>query len=242
MCRSYDYIGSRRDGGFAELVAVPVWNLIELKPGVSMAAGAMLEPLAVALHAVKRAGPLEGRSVCVVGTGVIALAAACWARIRGAARVQVAGRNESKRALAERLGGVDYCTGVQAKESDVVIEAVGTPESLQTALALAAPEGRVVLAGNPAGDMGLTQDAYWKILRNQIHISGTWNSRYESGTPSDWTEVMDAVAGGQIPAEALITHRFDQRQLPEGLRLMREHREPYCKVMTVWNQEAGRGV
>ena len=70
-CSDYDYIGSRRDGGFAEFAAVPVWNLIELPDAVSDLPRALLEPAAVALHAVRRAGLLPGESVCVVGTGAI---------------------------------------------------------------------------------------------------------------------------------------------------------------------------
>ena len=54
-CANYDYVGSRRDGGFAEYVEVPVWNLIELDPAISYTDAAMLEPLSVALHAVKKA-------------------------------------------------------------------------------------------------------------------------------------------------------------------------------------------
>ena len=54
MCRNYNYLGSRCDGGFAEYVAVPEWNLIELPDKVSYEEAAMLEPAAVALHAVRR--------------------------------------------------------------------------------------------------------------------------------------------------------------------------------------------
>ena len=52
MCRHYSYLGSRRDGGFAEFVAVPQWNLIELPDQVSYEQAAMLEPMAVAVHAL----------------------------------------------------------------------------------------------------------------------------------------------------------------------------------------------
>ena len=54
MCRSYSYLGSRRDGGFAQYVAVPVDNLVELPETVSFEAAAMLEPMSVAVHAMKR--------------------------------------------------------------------------------------------------------------------------------------------------------------------------------------------
>ena len=54
MCRHYDYLGSRSNGGFAEYVTVPEWNIIELPEGVSYEAAAMIEPMAVAVHAMRR--------------------------------------------------------------------------------------------------------------------------------------------------------------------------------------------
>ena len=69
MCEHYDYLGSRRDGGFAEYVAVPDWNLMELPENVSFREAAMLEPLSVALHAVKRSGVKPGDTAAVIGTG-----------------------------------------------------------------------------------------------------------------------------------------------------------------------------
>ena len=68
MCEHYDYLGSRRDGGFAEYVAVPDWNLMELPENVSFREAAMLEPLSVALHAVKRSGVKPGDTAAVIGT------------------------------------------------------------------------------------------------------------------------------------------------------------------------------
>ena len=67
MCKSYNYLGSRTDGGFAEYVAVPVWNLIELPSEVSFEDAAMLEPTCVALHAVRQADMMEVRSAAVYG-------------------------------------------------------------------------------------------------------------------------------------------------------------------------------
>ena len=91
--------------------------------------------------------------------------------------------------------------------------------------------------GNPSGDIMLKQAIYWKILRKQLRMTGTWNSSYDGTNPSDWTDAVQALSGNQIDAASLITHRFNQNDLMQGLQLMKQHKEPYCKVMTLWNQE-----
>ena len=65
MCRHYSYLGSRRNGGFAEYVAVPAANLIPLPDSVSFEEAAMLEPMAVAVHAMRRVGPRVSDTVAV---------------------------------------------------------------------------------------------------------------------------------------------------------------------------------
>ncbi len=239
-CAHYDYIGSRRDGAFAEVVAAPVWNLIELPDCVSFEAGAMLEPLCVGLHAVKRAGELTGRETAVIGTGIIGIAAAFWAHVQGAAQVYVIGRGEAKRALVEHFPGLHYCSDRSEMPDlgmNVVIEAVGTAEALASAVRLAAPDGHVVLVGNPAGRMTLPQDLYWQILRKQLVLFGSWNSSYRSGKPSDWTEALETLSRGLFSAEGLVTHRIAPCQLQEAVRFMAAHQRPYCKIMMTANGE-----
>lgn len=239
MCANYDYVGSRRDGGFAQYVAVPVWNLVELPDTISIREAAMMEPLAVALHAMKLGNIHQGDDVAIVGTGMIGFAAAQWAQKLGAKTVTVIGRSETKRQLAESIPGVIYDTfDACTKEYDVVLEAVGSNSAIDKAINLVKPAGHLVLMGNPEGDIYLKQNTYWRILRKQLNVVGTWNSSYESQQPCDWTEVRDALAKHEIQASALISHTFKQDEVMEGMRLMYEHQEPYCKVMTLWNEES----
>ena len=238
MCAHYDYVGSRRDGGFAEYVAVPVWNLIPLSDAIPFTSAAMLEPLSVALHAAKIADIQKGQSVGVIGTGMIGICAAQWAKWLGADIVDVIGRNEAKRNLVEKAG-LNYIIMTEQKENcqfDVVIEAVGNPKSIDLAIQSVSPGGTLVLMGNPSGDISLSQNTYWRILRKQLLLKGTWNSSYDGKNPSDWTEVVEALEKREIKVEHLISHCFDQDNLKEGLDLMFLHKESYCKVMTVWNK------
>ena len=236
MCANYDYVGSRRDGAFAEYVAVPIWNLLPLPDEVPLEVAAMLEPLSVGLHALKKAEIKKADSVAVVGTGMIGISAAQWAKRYTDREVMVIGRNENKRHLVESTGlPYEVHAKAEGKEYNVVLEAVGTPESVDLALNMVRPGGTVVFMGNPSGDILLTQNTYWRILRKQLVVKGTWNSFYDGENKSDWTDAIEALSKGEVEVKTLISHTFPQDRLMEGLQLMREHKEPYCKIMTTWN-------
>ena len=208
----------------------------ELPENVSFREAAMLEPLSVALHAVKRSGVKPGDTAAVIGTGMIGFAAAAWAKALGAETVFVIGRGEAKRAIAEQIPGISYVTEEESKaiQADVVVEAVGTPQAVSSAVLLARPGGSIVLMGNPSGDLAMEKNVYWRILRKQLNLMGTWNSSYEKDEACDWTEALDALSKKKIPAQALITHCFPSEKLMDGLELMKNHKEPYCKVMVSW--------
>lgn len=237
MCQSYDYVGSRRDGAYAEYITVPVWNLIEFSNDIAFEVIAMMEPLAVALHAMKQAKLVKGESVAIIGTGMIGFAAAQWAQKLGAKSVTVIGRTNDKKVIADAIYGIGYITIKQiAQEYDVVLEAVGSASSIDLSINIVKPAGKVVLMGNPEGDILFSQATYWRVLRKQLQIVGTWNSSYENGIECDWTEVKDALMNKEIQAKRLISHYFRQDELDKGLCLMKDHKEPYCKVMTLWNE------
>lgn len=237
MCCNYDYIGSRRDGGYAEYVAVPIWNLIALPDDIPFVVAAMLEPLAVALHAISMGGIKLGYDVAIVGTGMIGISAGQWAYKYGASSVTIIGRNDKKRNLVEKCGlKYEVCVdSANMKEYDLVLEAVGTPESINMAINAAKPGGTVLLMGNPSDNITMPQNVYWRILRKQLVLKGTWNSVYDGTNISDWTNVISAIINNEVNVLPLISHKFHKDKLIEGLNMMYEHKEPYCKVMTIWN-------
>ncbi|MBQ3791304.1 MAG: zinc-binding dehydrogenase, partial [Lachnospiraceae bacterium] len=130
--------------------------------------------------------------------------------------------------------------------ADLVFECVGKADTYGMAIECAAPMGTVVLMGNPYGDMSLSRNTYWKILRDQLTLTGTWNSSFDitgaSGgsepsdvpglaTPDDWHYVLDRLAAGSIRPAQFITHRLPLSDLERGLQIMRDKTEDYCKVM-----------
>ena len=116
---------------------------------------------------------------------------------------------------------------------DVFFECVGKNETLIHAINSAAPAGKVMLVGNPGSDINMKKDVYWKILRNQLTVMGTWNSSFTYDVTDDWHYVMDRLAGGKIDPSPLITHRYPLQELEQGFHIMRDKTEEYIKIMAV---------
>lgn len=257
MCSNYNYLGSRCDGGFAEYVAVPVWNLIELPDGVSFAEAAMLEPASVALHAVRRLD-LEGvSSVALFGLGTIGIIIAQWLHIYGVKTVIATGHSDKHGIVMRTLTSDDYvyvdattCDVVEERDSvagssicrqimdltagvgvDAVLDCVATSGSLKDALDCVKPSGQIVVVGNPKSDVSMEKNTYWKILRKQIQLMGTWNSSFTHDNEDDWHTVLEACADGKLMLKDLITHPLGFDELHKGLDVMRNKLEYRNKVM-----------
>ena len=246
MCSNYNYLGSRCDGGFAEYVAVPVWNLIELPEGVCYQEAAMLEPASVALHAVRRLN-LEGvSSVAVLGLGTIGIIIAQWLHIYGVKTVIATGHNEKNGEVMKRVTSENYIYIEDTRDEkaldsmmqftdglgvDAVLDCVATSDSLADALACVKAGGQIVIVGNPKGDIAIDKNSYWKILRRQIHMTGTWNSSFTHSSEDDWNTVLQECAKGNLHLKELITHELLFDELHKGLEIMRGKTEYRNKIM-----------
>ena len=139
-------------GGYAQRVTVRASQALRLPPEVSLQDGALLEPLAVAQHAVALAHITPGIRVLVVGAGPIGLGVAAIARLAGA-EVTVSEPAAGRRARALGVGAtavLDPSTEDPApafRAADVIIECVGIPGMLQRCIEMARPHGRIVMVG-----------------------------------------------------------------------------------------------
>ena len=120
---------------------------------------------------------------------------------------------------------------LKERGEDVFFECTGRNEVLNWGLDSVKPDGKVVLVGNPDSDMVLKRDTYWKILRNQLHVIGTWNSSFTGEAADDWHYVMERLKMQRIAPKRLITHRLPLAGLRDGLEVMKEKKEDYCKIM-----------
>lgn len=225
-CTHYDYYGSRRDGGMQQSLLVREENLVFLPENVSFAAGAMVEPTAVCLHAVKKAEISEESNVLVLGAGTIGLLSAMWARALGAARVFVSDPDPWRMRMAEKLGFTPH----GGERVNAVIEASGAPAAITAAITHCEAQGRIVLVGHGQQDITVGHEAFVQILRRQLTLAGSWNTDRNS-VVDDWRESVAAIAEGKIDPTALITHNIPLSDAARAFAIIGDRQEPYNKII-----------
>ena len=196
-----------RAGAFAEFVAVPARVVYKLPESISFAEAAMLEAVAVAIHAVSLAEISVQSTALVVGAGTIGVLILQALRAAGCKRVFVSDVDASRLKLAKELGAADVLsadgdTVAQILQRtggvgvDVVIEAVGRDETVNAAIASVRKGGTVVLVGNisPAATLPLQ-----KVVTRQIRLQGSCASAGE------YPQAIALMASGAIRVKPLIS-------------------------------------
>ncbi len=237
LCDKLAIIGFEADGGFAERVAAPNYGLHKLPEGVSDEAGAVIEPLSVVLHAVRRGRVAPGDVVAVVGAGMIGLGATAIARAAGAAAVYSAERMPGRRERARQMGATvldperavaelyELTSGYGA---DVAFDCVGTQDSLDLAINLARKWGRVVVVGvfktPPVVDMN-------KIVLQEREIIGCL------GPVDCFPHAISLVADGRIDPNDFITDRIALRDVIEqGFQKLIDEPDRHVRIIVNTHQ------
>lgn len=197
----YDYFGSRRDGAFEEFLRVPAENLFLIPDHVNIIHASMAEPAAVALHGVRKFKIQAGDTAVVIGAGPIGNMTAQWLRIHGCSRVIITDVDDRKLKIAADMG----FTTINSTQKDPVkeiieltngeganrvVEACGFPATFLQAIQCAAMFGEVVFMGNILGEFKIGEKDFSDILRKELSIYGTWNSKIVPRGTDDWTTVL----------------------------------------------------
>lgn len=211
ICTGGWLIGRDRDGGMTQSMEVPVENLYPVPPSIADEAIPVLQVLATCMHAHRELPLFPGDPVVVLGLGVTGLLHLQIARLRGASPVIGVSRSAEKLALATRLGA-DLVAPADGTEIDVVLEAtdggaalviecVGSAATLGTAVRMLRVGGRVCCYGTITG--GSTEFPWYDLYFKEVTLT---NPR--SADPMDFPAAIDAVAGGRIEVDPIVTHRF----------------------------------
>jgi (R,R)-butanediol dehydrogenase / meso-butanediol dehydrogenase / diacetyl reductase len=210
------FLGIDAPGAFQRSWTVPAFTLHRLPEGIDLRLAALVEPLAVACHDVRRAEVAAGETAVVMGAGPIGLLVALVAAAEGA-RVVVSEVNRARLEFAEALGfetidagSVDVAERVSeltaGARADVVFEVSGAPAAALAMTQLACVRGRiVVVAIYPEPQPVRLFDFFWK----ELQLRGA--RVYE---PADFDRAIQLIAGGTLQLERLISRVESLERLP----------------------------
>jgi (R,R)-butanediol dehydrogenase/meso-butanediol dehydrogenase/diacetyl reductase len=208
ICAKGGSVGLASDGAFAPLVTVPTDGLVPIPDGVSDELAALAEPLAVGLHAVRRAEVRLGDHVLLLGAGPIGIAILMALKLAGAAGIYVSEPAPDRANRAAGLGATEVFdpTGTDVRREvflrtgrvgpDVVLEATGRPELVELAVTTVRRGGRAVLAGISGGAASLPLKQIVPFERTVVGSLG-----YNHDIP----RVLDLVAAGRLDPSPLLT-------------------------------------
>lgn len=213
LCRDVhgtNYIGFVCNGAYAEYFAGPAKNAYKLPDSVSDIAAELIDPLMVAYHAVRDSDLKLHDKVLVVGSGIIAQLLGGLIKKAGAGMLAMSRINDNQLDKARELGNFDlYLDGTDPERSanyarasgggfDLVFEAVGSEDSLQTCLDAVRPGGQIVVIGNsstPRIPFSLNT-----LVLNEIKLNGS-----VSCTRREFEETIELIASGFIKPEKYVT-------------------------------------
>jgi 2-desacetyl-2-hydroxyethyl bacteriochlorophyllide A dehydrogenase len=227
LCETYDEFGFVRDGAMTELLVAPARLVHRLAPGVSLESGALVEPAAVVLRALLRVNPHPGQRVLVIGDGTVALLAARLIRLWSPGSVTMLGRRSVQSGLA-RLAGVDqFATDPAAAGTgfDIVIEAAGAADAVESAFRAPARGGQIVLLGFP-GHRVTVPIVIDDLVNGDITVMGSF-----SYTSAAWSQVVALLNAGALDLGFLVTHRFGLARWADAIDALRHEPGARGKVL-----------
>jgi L-iditol 2-dehydrogenase len=222
ICLDRQGMGMHFDGAYADRIVVDEALIVPLPDALSYEDGSLVEPLAVAMHAVNITPFQLLDFAVIVGAGPIGMLTLLAARQRGAGSIIVTDRDPHRLEVARSLGAdhaidvgrsdplvaVTEATG--GRGADVVFEAVGIAATVQQSIAVARPGGQVTWVGNSAPEVPLPMQ---QLVTKELTVRGAY------GFVDEFERAVDALAAGRIDAHRLIESVAD---LGEGEELFRK--------------------
>ena len=234
-CENLKVRGVHVDGAMAEFCSHPRHLVHKVPAGVSWERLAMVEPLTISVHAVKRARMVKGEHLVVTGAGPIGLLAALYARVVGAVPIVVDPIDErlaTARALGipfginpERENAVSRIREItHGRLAEAVIEASGSGAAIRSSIDYVAYSGRVALVGWPKAEVSLPTALFTK---KELDVVGSRNSRRA------FAESIELVSAGKIDVTAMITRTISFEEAPDAVREIATSPEKFMKVVAL---------
>lgn len=245
LCASYNYYGSRTDGAMAHYIKVNHQNLLKLPDNISYEAGAMVDPAANAVHGLWRGNLAAGDTAVVIGLGAIGLFAVQFAKEMGADKVIAIDIFDEKLEIAKELGADVIINSMQEKpeevlsdlQIDVVLETSGSPIAQNQAVLIAGKVARVVYLGISNRELTLSANAVNRLMRNEVHLNGSWNSFSNPFPGKEWTYSIQLMAEGRINTHSIVSHRYKLSETPNVFEKIKNKEIVFNKILILPERE-----
>jgi len=237
-CQTKKTAGIDAPGGFAQYVTTGARETIRLPDSLELETAALIEPLAVGLHAVRIGGVKAGDRVMVMGAGPIGLTVALWSRFLGARDVVVSELAATRAELAKKMGAthviqpnpgegaeqlLEQFIAAAGGPPDVILECVGAPGLLQQCIEISAQRGKIVPVG-----VCEQPDSIMPFFGLVKEVNIQFAIAY---TRDDFDTCVAMLAEGRIDVAPMITDVVDLEALPDAFEALRTPSHQ-CKVLT----------
>nr|WP_263324386.1 alcohol dehydrogenase catalytic domain-containing protein [Neobacillus sp. Marseille-Q6967] len=233
-CEELKVMGFQTTGMASEYFVVDASKALALPAKMSFEHGAMIEPLAVAVHAVRRAGDVTGKKILVLGGGPIGNLVAQTAKAMGAEAVVISELSKYRLEVAEKCGvktidakNEDVFEGIirhfGSDRADVIFECIGINVTINQAIDYARKGSTIVVVG-VFGDLANINMGY--VQDHELALLGSAMYREE-----DYVKAIELVNKGLIEFDALITHRMKFTDYAKAYALIDEQKDYAMKVM-----------
>jgi len=235
LCEKLAFTGLMADGAFAQWVNVPAYTLYKLPPAIPSEIGALVEPIAVGIHAVRRGHVLVGDTVAILGAGTIGLVTLQAAKAAGASKVFSIEMAKARKEFAKKLGATavidptetDVVEEVKRQTGglgvDVAIECIGNEKTGPQAIQLTRRGGKAVIVGIFERPSELH---FNELVFNEKEVVGSLAYYGEFDT------AIALLADGRIVGEPLITGKIRLQDLVEkGFEELVAHKESNIKIL-----------
>jgi 2-desacetyl-2-hydroxyethyl bacteriochlorophyllide A dehydrogenase len=217
LCENWAAIGDTIDGAFAEYVAVPSVNAYLLPDGFDGQVAAMMEPLACAVHGLRRVGPVFGDSVLLTGAGTMGLLLLQLLTHSGAGAVTVVDRVSDRLEVASKLGAARIVSDLgelAGERFEIVVDATGVPSVLQGASDLLDRGGRLLVFGVSPAEAAISLSPF-RIYNDEITVTGSM-AILRSFAPA-----VELLTGGVVDPRPLLSTPLPLEDFGEALHRVR---------------------
>ncbi len=235
-CRNLRFLGTpgQGDGCLCEYIIMPDECCFPTNGNISLAEGVVCEPFAIGLYSVRQAQMAKNAKSAILGSGPIGLSCLVAAQAQHAETVYMTDKIEQRMQIAKKAGAAwvgnpeneDIVKAILQQEPlglDVVYECAGQQETLDEAIELLRPGGRLIFIGIPRGErVSFSID---KIRRKEITIV---NIRRQNRCTQ---RAIDLIASGSACLDFMITHRFKLEQTQEAFDLVAAYRDGVVKAI-----------